>query len=104
MFPVSTPAEILRLSMRSAQMLTEAQMVIGMRMMGMFGMWRVSPSENSRMVTEKMAAMQAAGRAATSAAMSGKSPAAAMDHALKPIQRRTSANVKRLGQRGPGKT
>jgi hypothetical protein len=103
MLPLSSPAEILSLSIRSGIMLVEAQMVIGMRMMGMMGMWRVPRSENSRMVTEKVQAMQAAGVAAASAAMTGKSPAAAIEHALKPIQRRTRANAKRLGRPGPGK-
>ena len=103
MFALSTPAEMIRLTMRSSMMLAEANIVIAMRLMGMAGVWSVTPSENGRMVSEKMSAMQAAGRAATSAAMSGKSPAAAMDAALKPIQRRTSANAKRLAKRGPGK-
>jgi hypothetical protein len=103
MFPVSSPAELFSLSIRSGFLLVEAQMVIGMRMLGLLGMWRVPPSENTRMVTEKVQAMQAAGIAAASATMAGKSPAAAMEHALKPIQRRTSANAKRLGRRGPGK-
>lgn len=103
MVPLSTPAEMMRLMLRSSIMLAEAQMVIGMRLMGMAGLWPVTPSENTRMVSEKVTALQAAGRAATTAALSGKSPAAVMDNALKPIQRRTSANAKRLAKRGPGK-
>ena len=102
MFPVSTPAELVRLGLRASMMMAEAQMVVGMRMMGMFGLWRVTRSKNDRMLTEKVVAMQAMGRAATNAALSGKSPAAVMDQALTPIQRRTSANARRLGKRGPG--
>jgi hypothetical protein len=96
------PAEILRLQITFGLMLAEAQMVIGMRLMGMAGMWRVAPSENARMVSEKLAAAQEASRAATRAAMQGKSAAIIADHALKPIRRRTSANAKRLARRGPG--
>jgi hypothetical protein len=51
-----SPFEAMRLSMRTGMMLAEANMVIGMRMLGMAGMWRVQPSENRRMVAEKQAA------------------------------------------------
>ncbi len=98
-----TPSEMMRLSLRTGFMLVEAQMVIGMRMMGMMGMWRVTPGENARMVSEKVSALQASGLAASRAALAGKSAAVVADHALKPIRRRTSANVKRLARRGPGK-
>ncbi len=97
-----TPIQMMTLSIRTATMLAEAQMVIGMRMLGMAGMWRVTPGENARMVSEKVSAVQDAAFAATRAAMQGKSPATIADHALKPIRRRTSANVKRLAKRGPG--
>ena len=100
MFP--TPIQMMSLSIRTATMLTEAQMVIGMRMLGMAGMWRVSPSENARMVSEKVSAVQDAALAATRAALQGKSPVTIAEHALKPIRRRTSANAKRLTKRGPG--
>lgn len=100
MFP--TPIQMMSLSIRTATMLAEAQMVIGMRMLGMAGMWRVLPSENARMVSEKVSAVQDATLAATRAALQGKSPATIAEHALKPIRRRTSANAKRLTRRGPG--
>jgi hypothetical protein len=102
MQPMIKPTEIIRLQVRFGLMLAEAQMVIGMRMLGMAGMWRVTPSEGARMVSEKLAAAQAATFAATRAAMQGKSPAVIADHALKPIRRRTKANAKRLAKRGPG--
>ncbi|WP_128516268.1 antifreeze protein [Tabrizicola thermarum] len=100
MFP--TPLQMMTLSIRTATMLAEAQMVIAMRLLGMAGMWRVSPSENARMVSEKMDAVQQSAFSATRAVMQGKSPAAIADVALKPISRRTSANAKRLARRGPG--
>lgn len=102
MHPLFNPIEIIRLQLKMGLMLAEAQTVIAMRLMGMAGMWRVLPSENARMVSEKLAAAQDASLAATRAALQGKSPAVIADHALKPIRRRTSANVKRLARRGPG--
>ncbi len=39
MKPFSTPADLMRLSMQTGFMLMQAQMVIGMRMMGMWGLW-----------------------------------------------------------------
>jgi hypothetical protein len=102
MHPLFNPIEIIRLQIKTALMLAEAQMVIGMRLMGMAGMWRVQPSENARMVSEKLVAAQDASLAATRAALRGKSPAVIADHALKPIRRRISANAKRLARRGSG--
>jgi hypothetical protein len=93
---------MMNLSLRFGFMLAEAQMVMAMRMLGMAGLWRVAPSENARMVGEKLVAAQQSARAATRAALQGKPPAMIADHALKPIRRRTSANAKRLASRGPG--
>ncbi len=80
-------------------MLADANMVIGMRMLGMAGGWPVAPSENARMVHEKWPAFVDAGGAAISAAMKGKRPDQIADAALKPIGRKTRANAKRLAKR-----
>lgn len=104
MYPMMTPAQMISLSLKTSLMMTEAQMVIGMRMMGMMGFWRVHPSENARMSSEKVSAATEAAIATSHAIMSGKSPAFIAEAALKPISRRTSSNVKRLARRGPGKT
>lgn len=103
MYPMMTPAQMISLSMKTGMMLMEAQMVIGMRMMGMAGLWRVLPSENARMSSEKVSAVSASAVATSKAIMTGKSPALIADAALKPIARRTRSNVKRLAARGPGK-
>ena len=103
MTPMMTPAQMINLSMKTSMMLMEAQMVIGMRMMGMAGLWRVQPSENARMSSEKVSAISEAAIATSQAIMSGKSPALIAEAALKPISRRTKSNVKRLAARGPGK-
>ncbi len=87
------------LSMRTAQMMFEAQAVIGMRMLGMAGGWPVSPSENTRMIVEKGPAFMRASGAAMTAAMKGKRPDQIAEAALKPIGRKTRANAKRLSRR-----
>lgn len=103
MYPMMTPAQVIELSMKTGMMLMEAQMVIGMRMMGMAGLWRVLPSENARMSSEKVSAMGEAALATGHAIMTGASPAKIAEAALKPVARATKSNVKRLARRGPGK-
>jgi hypothetical protein len=100
---IPTPAQMMRLSIQTSIMLAEAQMVIGMRMMGMMGMWRVLPSETTRMSAEKLAAMSQAAVASSRAALAGKAPVEVAEAALRPIRRKTASNVKRLARRGPGK-
>ncbi|MES2540557.1 MAG: antifreeze protein [Pseudomonadota bacterium] len=103
MYPMMTPTQMIDLSMKTGMMLVEAQMVIGMRMMGMAGFWRVLPSENARMSSEKVSAVSASAFATSRAIMSGKSPALIAEAALRPVARTTKSNVKRLARRGPGK-
>lgn len=103
MYPPMTPIQMLNLSLKTGMMLAEAQMVIGMRMMGMMGLWRVTPSENARMSSEKVEALGEAVLASSRALLSGRSPAHIAGAVLKPVSRRTRANVKRLAGRGPGK-
>lgn len=101
MTPFFSPADAIRLSIRTAMMLHEAQMVMGMRLMGMAGMWSVAPSENHRMVKEKIEAACESGMAASRAALSGKSPAQMAEAALAPVSRRTRSNVARLSRATP---
>lgn len=103
MIPFLTPAQMISLSLKTGFMLAEAQMVIAMRMMGMAGLWRVTPSENARMSSEKFTAFGQSAMAASTALVTGKSPAQVTEAALKPIARTTRSNVKRLARRGPGK-
>ncbi|UWQ16946.1 antifreeze protein [Jannaschia sp. M317] len=91
--------ELLKLQMRTAHMLTEAQTVIGMRMLGWMGVTPAAKGENARMVTEKQTAFAKAGMAATLALWSGKTPAQAYGLALAPIGRTTHSNAQRLTRR-----
>ncbi len=81
-----------------AWMTIEAQAVISMRLMGMAGLWSVSPRENALMVSEKSAALAKSMNAASLAALSGGN---VMSAAIAPFRRKTRSNVKRLAKRGP---
>jgi hypothetical protein len=98
-----SPADGLRLWFHTAMMVSEAQMVIAMRLMGMAGMWRVPRGEDRRMVAEKAGAAMASGLAAGTALLQGKSPPEVALAALKPVRKRTRGNVTRLARRGPGR-
>ncbi|RYH01702.1 antifreeze protein [Salipiger sp. IMCC34102] len=95
-----TPFDLIELNMEVGLMLTEAQMVIAMRMMGMGGLWSVTKSENARMVSEKAEALTRSAQAAGLAAMSGQRPDQIMQAAVKPLRAKTRANAHRLGRRG----
>ena len=101
MFPFAppSPAQMMRLGLRSSVMMAEAQAVIAMRMFGMMGMWPVSPGENARMISEKLAAVQEAQMAVMKAAMKGASPTTMAEAALRPVRKRTKANAERLARR-----
>lgn len=98
-----TPTEAMRLAMQSGMMMAEANMVIAMRLMGMGGMWRVNPAENTRMVQEKTDAAIASGAAMSRAILAGHSPAKVALAAMKPVRDKTRANATRLAKRGLGK-
>ncbi|MBN2629706.1 MAG: antifreeze protein [Rhodobacteraceae bacterium] len=99
--PPFSPVDLMRLSMNTATMLMQAQTVIAMRMMGMAGVWKVSPGENSRMVSEKMRAGMKAGAAAQRSALAGGSVTDIAEAALAPVKRATAANARRLTRSGP---
>lgn len=78
----------------------EAQAVMGMRMMGMMGLWNTAPSEWQRMVAEKQTAAMRSGFAAMRAAAKGRNGAQVAKAAMRPVRARTRANVRRLARRG----
>jgi hypothetical protein len=86
----------------AAAIVAESNMVIAMRLAGFAGMWNVSSGESQRMVSEKLAALQAATLAAAAATMRGATPPVVALAAMKPVRQRTRANVRRLVRRGPG--
>lgn len=78
------------------QVTAEAQMVISLRVLGMWGVLPASRRENHTMAAEKAPAFARAAIAAGRAAALGKSPDEVLQAAIRPIRRRTSANVRRL--------
>ena len=84
-----------------ASLAAETQAVVGFRMMGLAGMWSVTPSENRRMVDEKLPAFAESAISALFAGVRGMPPAAVVQAAIKPLRKRTRSNSRRLARRGP---
>lgn len=93
-----SPFDFVRPASEMTRVMMESQMVIAMRLWGMAGGWPMTSSEQTRMVTEKMAAAQASGIAVAKAVVAGAAPDKIAMAALKPVRRRTTANVKRLSR------
>jgi hypothetical protein len=96
MFRFASPFDLFRPMLVMTQMMMEAQAVIALRLMGMAGAWPMAAGEPLRMVTEKARAAQDAGLAMARAAGSGASAGKVMLAGVKPVRRRTKANVGRL--------
>lgn len=77
----------------------ESQLVIGMRLAGMMGLVSHAPSENLRMITEKVDAAQESLQASFRAATRGDSMEKVLSAALRPYATRTRANSRRLSRR-----
>ena len=97
----ATPADMFGAWMNMSMLMVETASVMTMQMMGMAGLWSGTKSENDRMVSEKPAAFLDSATAASVATMTGKRPDEVMNAALRPLRRKTRANARRLGKRGP---
>jgi hypothetical protein len=100
MAKLSTPMDYWANALQVGWVMAEAQSVITMRVMGMMGLWSVTPHENKRMVSEKVHAMIKGTMDAQRAAIAGQSPDKIAAAAIKPIRQKTRANSKRLAKRG----
>ncbi|WP_227272427.1 antifreeze protein [Roseobacter weihaiensis] len=78
----------------------EAQAVMTMRVMGMSGLWSVTPGESRRMLSEKAHAVTKSATNATRASLRGDPPDKVLASAIKPFRQKTRANARRLGKRG----
>lgn len=94
------PAKIWANSFEMGMVMAEAQAVVGMRLMGMAGLWSVTPHEDRRMIEEKTDALVKSCTAANRALMTGGDFDAITAAAIKPYRARTRANRKRLAKRG----
>ena len=70
----TNPADAWKLGFDSWRMISEAQYVVALRVAGMSGLWRMQPSETTRMVSEKNAAFTQSATKALMAASSGARP------------------------------
>ncbi len=98
-FRLSSLPQLLHTQMTLGMIAAESSAVIWMRMLGMGGMWSVTPHENTRMVTEKTAAYGKAANAAMEAAMKGHNAERVLAASFKPIRQATRANACRLTKR-----
>ena len=96
----STPLSLMHTAAKTSQMMFEAQAVVTMRLMGMAGFWNVSPNEYSGMVLEKGDAIASSASAMQRETLAGGSPEDIFNAGAKPMQRKTSANYKRLSKKG----
>jgi len=77
-------------------MMAEAQAVVAIRTMGMWGVLPAAPSERHDMLAEKGPAFLESAFAAGQAAVMGKTAVQVAEAALRPIGRQTRSNVRRL--------
>lgn len=86
-------------AMQTWMMLAEAQTIMGMRLLGMAGLWPVATSENQRMVDEKGSAWLASALAGQQAMLRLATPAEVSLAMVRPVRRVTKANARRLSRR-----
>ncbi len=86
-------------TLEAGQIMAESQTVIGVRLAGMAGFWPMGQAESSRMVSEKMEAAAQSHHAAVQAAMAGCSLPEIARAAMKPVGKRTKANLRRLSRK-----
>ncbi|MEJ6391734.1 antifreeze protein [Gymnodinialimonas sp. 2305UL16-5] len=94
------PFDYWRLSADIMRLGVEANAVIWMRVMGLWGAWNVTEAEATRMVTEKPQAFFQATEQVQKAIWRGASPEKVAAAALKPLARKTGSNRRRLAKRG----
>lgn len=92
------PQDVIFPALEYTAMLAEAQLVVGLRLAGMLGLWPMAADEGLVMVAEKVSAGQDAAMAALCAGISGASPGEMALAALAPVRSRTRANAHRLMQ------
>ena len=98
MHPIN-PFDLSRVVMPSYQLFAEAQMVVSMRLAGMFGLWPVGTDETHRMMSEKGPALMGAARDAQTAALAGQRLDEIMIAAITPLTGTTRDNRVRLSAR-----
>ena len=91
-----TPFDFMAPALEASHIMAESQMVIGMRLAGMAGLWPMAKSETERMLAEKLAAGMDSAHAALRSGMAGGNISEMAMAAMKPVRAKTRANAKRL--------
>ena len=97
-----TPFDFMAPMLEASRIMAESQMVIGMRLAGMAGLWPMAPSETNRMMSEKLSAGLDSAHAALRSGMAGGSISDVAMAAMKPVRAKTRANAKRLQRKVTG--
>lgn len=97
-----TPFDFMAPAFEASQIIAESQMVIGMRLAGMVGLWPMAKSETDRMVAEKLSAGMDSAHAALRTGMAGGNLSEMAMAAMQPVRAKTRANAKRLQRKVTG--
>lgn len=95
---MTRPANLMRSTFAFWTLIAEANTVISLRVLGIAGILPAHHTENKRMAAEKAPAFAEAMVAGARAAMQGQSPERVALATMRPLRRRTRANVKRLSK------
>jgi hypothetical protein len=90
------PLDYWRASIEAVRIMTESQVVIGLRLAGFAGFWPMDGAEGPRMLAEKLQAGAMSSGAALRVGLAGGSLPEIALAAMKPVRRRTRANARRL--------
>ena len=96
------PFDFLAPALEAVQIMVESQMVIGMRLAGMAGLWPMAKSETDRMLAEKLSAGMDSAHAALRSGMAGGNISEMAMAAMQPVRAKTRANAKRLRRKVTG--
>ena len=91
-----TPFDFMAPALEASHIMAESQMVIGMRLAGMAGLWPMAETETERMLAEKLSAGMDSAHAALRSGMAGGNISEMAMAAMKPVRAKTRANAKRL--------
>ncbi len=94
-----TVFDFIQPAMAASKIMAEAQVVIGLRVAGMAGMWPMGQAENDRMLAEKLQAGADAATAVMRSAIAGGSLPDMALAAMRPVGRKTKANLRRLSRK-----
>lgn len=91
-----TPMDFFAPALEASFIMTEAQMVIGIRLAGMAGLWPMAEKETDQMLSEKLSAGMDSAHAALRSGMAGGNISEVAMAAMKPVRATTRANAERL--------